>query len=78
MLGLGGADTPGHRAERALAACVAIGTDQRDARQHDALFRRNDVNDALTGIADVEQAMGDVGVPRIGRIKPRKTGKDFY
>jgi hypothetical protein len=56
VLGLGRADAPGQRAERALAAGVAVRADQRDAGKDDALLGRDDVNNALAGIADVEQA----------------------
>ena len=63
MLGLGRADAPGERAERALRAGVAVGADQGRAGQHDRQFRRDDVDDALVGVVDVEQA--DARRPRL-------------
>src|SRR3546814_9376629 len=40
MLGLARPDAPGERAERPLGAGVAVGTDERRARQDDGLFGR--------------------------------------
>ncbi len=63
VLGLGRADAPRQRAERTLRAGVAVGTDHRRTGQRDAEFRRDHVDDALVGIAYVEQV--DAG--RTGR-----------
>ena len=54
MLGLGRADAPGERTERALRAGVTVGTHHGRTRQHDSELRRDDVHDALQRIADVE------------------------
>ena len=50
VLDLGGADAIGQRAERAVGRGVAVAADQRHAGQRKALFRADDVADALTDI----------------------------
>ena len=71
MFRLGRADAPGDGAERALRAGVAIGAGKREAGEHDALLRGDDVNDALAGIVQIEQRDA---VPERARAHRRQEG----
>ncbi len=52
MLDLGGADTEGERAERAVRGGVRVAADDRHAGLRDAVLRPDDVHDALEVGAD--------------------------
>src|SRR3546814_14105082 len=56
MLGLARPDAPGERAERPLGAGVAVGTDERRARQDDGLFGRYHMADDLPFVDPVEKS----------------------
>jgi hypothetical protein len=56
MFAFGGTDAPGQRAQAADGAGVAVGTDQRDAWQRNALLGRDHVHDALARVVKVDQS----------------------
>jgi hypothetical protein len=60
------------RAERADRARVAVGAGVRGARQHDAEFGRDDVADALLGIAHVEEMEAVALRRRAHRLRERR------
>ena len=49
-----GADAERQRAERAMGCCVAVATDDRQARQGQPLFGSNNVDDALARVVEAE------------------------
>ena len=56
MVELGPADAESERAQAAMGAGVAVAAHQKAARQGDAELGPHDVDDALAGLVDVEQA----------------------
>ena len=50
------ADAEGEGAERAMRRGVAVAADDRQARQRQPLFRRDDMHDALARIVEPDQA----------------------
>ena len=54
VLGLGRSDPPGEGAQRADCAGMTVRTHQGDAREGDALLRRNYVHDALSIVTEIE------------------------
>ncbi len=52
---LGGADAEGDGAHAAVGAGVAVAAHQQGARQGNALLRSHDMDDALAGLAEIEQ-----------------------
>ena len=71
---LGGADAEGDGAHAAMGAGVAVAAHQQGARQGDALLRSHDMDDALAGLAEIEQFYA----PALGLvahvIEPRRIG----
>ena len=56
MRDFGGADAEGEGAESAMRRGMAVAADDRQSRQRQPLFRRDDMHDALAGIVEPDQA----------------------
>ena len=56
MRHLAGADAEGERAHAAMGAGVAVAADEESAGQAQAQLRAHDMDDALSGLAEIEEA----------------------
>ena len=69
MLHFRGADTKGQRAERTMGGGVAVPTDHSDTRQGKALFRADDVDDALFRRIDIVELHPEIGAVLHQRVE---------
>ena len=68
MRQLARSDAEGERAQPAMGAGMAVAADDQAARQAQAQFGPDDMNDALAGLVDIEQP--DAGWPRFRPATP--------